>query len=334
MSIELQNRTLSGAIWVIGDEPLQFNETLDQLRQSARQQGYGEREVYDVEPGFNWEALFANSRMKSLFAAKTVVDVRLHHPPDAATLKQITQAITSWPADKLLLLSYAVAEGTPTKKLAWVKRLPDTLLLIQIKKIPPYKLPNWLQQRARQQRITLTTEAARRLAQLTEGNLIAAIQELQKLQLNDPERQQFDIEQLKTLQQSAHYTPFALWDAILERNPQRAVQIVQTLRAEGEAVPQLLWLIERELTCMVEASSYLSRRQSLQPLWQERNLFNSLRPATEKLLQSHSELFWQQALIRTAAIDRLGKSEESDLAWWQLEELVAKLATPQVAHAH
>ena len=39
---------------VSGDEPLQLNEATDVLRAAARAQGYSEREVLQVEAGFDW----------------------------------------------------------------------------------------------------------------------------------------------------------------------------------------------------------------------------------------------------------------------------------------
>ena len=40
--------------FVHGDEPLQVAECTDLIRAAARQQGYTDREVFSVEPGFDW----------------------------------------------------------------------------------------------------------------------------------------------------------------------------------------------------------------------------------------------------------------------------------------
>ena len=51
-----------------GDEPLQLGEAADAVRGTARAQGFTEREVMDVDKGFDWNNLIAAGNALSLFA--------------------------------------------------------------------------------------------------------------------------------------------------------------------------------------------------------------------------------------------------------------------------
>ena len=55
-------RGLAPVYLVYGDEPLQVRESLDAIRATAKTQGFLERQVFDVERGFDWSSLRAELR--------------------------------------------------------------------------------------------------------------------------------------------------------------------------------------------------------------------------------------------------------------------------------
>ena len=66
-------------IYVIsGDEPLLAQEAADAIRKAAREQGYTEREVLDIDTGFNWGNLTAATQSMSLFGERKILDLRLN----------------------------------------------------------------------------------------------------------------------------------------------------------------------------------------------------------------------------------------------------------------
>jgi DNA polymerase III, delta subunit len=62
---------------VSGDEPLQLMECTDAIRSAARQQGYGTRDIFEVDNEFDWNSLYASSNSLSLFAEKKLIDLRM-----------------------------------------------------------------------------------------------------------------------------------------------------------------------------------------------------------------------------------------------------------------
>ena len=57
---------------VSGDEPLQAMETTDLIRSSCREQGYAEREIFEVDASFEWQDFNDEAASMSLFASLPV----------------------------------------------------------------------------------------------------------------------------------------------------------------------------------------------------------------------------------------------------------------------
>ena len=66
-------RGLSPIYLVGGEEPLILLECCDQIRAAAKAQGFVERELLQVEQGFDWSAL-RQAATPSLFATRKIID--------------------------------------------------------------------------------------------------------------------------------------------------------------------------------------------------------------------------------------------------------------------
>ena len=62
---------------VTGDEHLLVQEALDAIRLAAREQGFGERELYTATTGFDWGDLAGAGGNLSLFADRRIIELRL-----------------------------------------------------------------------------------------------------------------------------------------------------------------------------------------------------------------------------------------------------------------
>ena len=62
---------------IFGDEPLLAMEAADSIRQTARHQGFTEREVYHVDASFDWNEVSLSSCSMSLFAEQKIIEIRL-----------------------------------------------------------------------------------------------------------------------------------------------------------------------------------------------------------------------------------------------------------------
>ena len=70
-------RGLASVYLVSGDEPLQLQECLDQLRAAARADGFTDRVVLHADARFDWSTLKQLGENLSLFAERRIIDLRL-----------------------------------------------------------------------------------------------------------------------------------------------------------------------------------------------------------------------------------------------------------------
>ena len=66
------SQTLAHIYVLSGDEPLQLEEALDYLRETARKKGFNEKIRFDIGPKFEWQALEQEIQSMSLFSEKRI----------------------------------------------------------------------------------------------------------------------------------------------------------------------------------------------------------------------------------------------------------------------
>ena len=92
-------------------------------------------------------------------------------------------------------------------------------------------------------------EAASLLAELVDGNLLAASQEIEKLKLLLPENKLQVSAQIvrDCVVDSARYNAFNLVDAALKGNTKECVKMLAGLHDEGVEPLSLIWILSREV---------------------------------------------------------------------------------------
>tara|TARA_B100000401_G_C52417416_1_gene536484 strand:- start:66 stop:602 length:537 start_codon:yes stop_codon:yes gene_type:complete len=108
-------------------------------------------------------------------------------------------------------------------------------------------MPDWIKAKSRDLNLEINEQAVRLLAERTEGNLLAASQELMKLSLLFPE-QEISMENMeKSISNSSKFGIFDLSNSFLEGNKKRTVKIIEMLKAEGTQPPLVLWALSKEV---------------------------------------------------------------------------------------
>ncbi|OGT90939.1 MAG: DNA polymerase III subunit delta [Gammaproteobacteria bacterium RIFOXYA12_FULL_61_12] len=232
---------------ISGDEPLQLNESADALRRAAVRNGFSERILFEVQAGFQWGDLAGEANSLSLFADKRLIDLRLKSSAIGVEgSKALADYCAAPPPDTLLLITAPKLEH---KQLGtkWVKAIETVGVLVQIWPITADRLTPWLEQRMRSKGLTPEAGVVPMLAERVEGNLLAAVQEIEKLLL----LQGPGVVSVQALTQavadSARFDVYNLVDKALQGDAARCVRILAGLRAEGVAEPIVLWALAREL---------------------------------------------------------------------------------------
>ena len=133
-----------------------------------------------------------------------------------------------------------------TQKSAWVQALDAAGVWVVAQPVTAERFPAWLRTRAAAEGITLDDAAVDALSQHTEGNLLAAVQELRKLSLAGCS--QVDAAQvLASSAQSSRFDVNQLGEAVLTGDTHRALRILAGLHAAGVEPTLILWAVCQEL---------------------------------------------------------------------------------------
>jgi DNA polymerase-3 subunit delta len=229
-----------------GDDPLLTVEAGDALRAAARQQGFAERSVLVVTPGFRWEELAYAAGNMSLFGGRTLIDLRLPSGKPGReggeVLQRYCQAL---PTDVLTLITLPEMDWR-AKKAAWFTALMAAGVVLECNAPPLARLPQWLAQRLAAQQQSAPPEALEFIALHVEGNLLAAHQEIQKLGLLYPAGILSLAQVSAAVLNVARYDIDDLKNALQARDLARCVRTLDGLRAEDAAPPLVLWTLTME----------------------------------------------------------------------------------------
>jgi DNA polymerase-3 subunit delta len=230
-----------------GDEPLLVQEAVDLIRAACKKADYSERTILHVERQFDWAQLNDEANALSLFAEKKLIELRLgKSKPGIPGAKSIMQYLAQPSEDNILLIECGKLDASATKS-KWLKSVEQAGCFVQVWPVGIEEMPRWLSNRAKKMQLNLTNEALSLLSERLEGNLLAAVQELEKLKLNYPDSKITDDKVLASVEDSSRYDIFNLTDASVAGNSQQAARILSHLRTEGLEPTIALWALSKEV---------------------------------------------------------------------------------------
>ncbi len=300
---------------VSGDEPLLTAEAADAVRARARDAGFTERDVHFIERAADWDEVRASAANLSLFAARRVMEIRLASArPGTAGNAALIALLEAHDPDTLFLI-LAPRLDRDAQGADWVRAVEAHGAWVQIWPVDPQRLVAWLKGRCRRLKLEASDEALELLAARTEGNLLAAHQELTKLTLLAPGGRVTPDAVLASVADSARFDVFRLGEAVLAGETARALRVLAGLRAEGTEPTLALWALSRALRDVWSA-----RGGGTPPAWRQRH-----RAALEQALRRASRLPFAALAARAARADRMIKGRVGGDAWDELALLAADM---------
>ncbi|MCX7515388.1 DNA polymerase III subunit delta [Frateuria sp. STR12] len=315
-------------VYLLAGEELLVLEAADALRARARELGYGEREVLEAGPHFDWDDLARSAAGMSLFASRRLLDLRLPTGrPGVEGAKAITAFCADPPPDVTLLIS--AVEWSSKHEGAWTKKVDAAGVLAVFNAPRPQEWGSWIGARLASRGLAATPDAAALLAQRVEGNLLAAAQEIDKLVVLHGSGRIDAAEMENLVADSARYDAFKLTDAAFAGDGGRALHILAGLRGEGEElIPLMGWLVNQlQLALRLANARDFAAQARAERLWPAREQL--FRKALRRAPRDH----WLACLARASRIDRMSKGRERGEPWLEAERLIAAIAEPRVAAA-
>ena len=320
-------KPLAALYLVHGNEPLLVIEAADAIRRTARAQGYDEREVLVVGPGFRWDALQMAAGNLSLFGGNKLVDLRIPSGKPGREGTEALQLHCSRLGEGVVTLITLPQLDWAARKSAWFLALQQAGVAIEANAPDLPRLPDWIAQRLKRQEQSAPPEALEFIAAHVEGNLLAAHQEIQKLALLHPPGA-LTLEQVEdAVLNVARYDVDKLREALLRGDAARCARLLDGLAAEGTAAPLVLWALATELRALAAIRAGLDAGQPLPELLKAERVFDERRrQALQQAVGRVATPRLRAALVHAARIDRMIKGLADGDVWDEFLQLALRVA--------
>lgn len=252
---QLDRGSLAPVYVLAGPEALLVLEAADAIRSKARDAGFAEREVLHVESGFDWDQLAQAGSSLSLFAERRIIEL---HLPEKGPGKKGSAALIEYIQhghDDTLLLVIATPATTAMRKNAWYRKLGAAGAAMFAWPVSRQQLPGWIQQRARSRGLQLASDGTQLLADLTEGNLLACAQEIDRLALLHGSEPVSATGVAAAAGDQARFGIFDLPAKALDGDAAGALRSLRRLREEGVDDVPILWALVRETRLLYRAAN-------------------------------------------------------------------------------
>lgn len=312
---------------VFGEETLLAIEAADRIRTALRAQGYGEREVLVVEPGFKWTDLANAASSQSLFATRKLLEIRIPTgkpgTEGSAALQRFSERL---PQDTVTLVQLPAMDWRAQKS-SWFDALESAGVCVEARAVARKALPQWIAGRLKAQKQDADAETLAFIAERVEGNLMAAYQEVQKLALLFPPGRLAFEDVREAVLDVARYDVFELGAAMLEGDPLRLARMVEGLKGEGAAPPLALWALTEEIRTIGRIVSGASAGKPITALLREARIRD---PAHQSLMQANYRRYTMtqvtDALRHAAGVDRMIKGLNKGDVWDELLQLALRFS--------
>lgn len=318
---------------VTGDDPLLTIEAADALRGIARTAGFLDRSSFLMDARSDWSTLGVATGSGSLFGDKQLMEISL---PTGKPGKQGADALIALAArcrgqaeEVLTIVSLPRLDKT-ARDSKWASALLSTGTTLEMASIERHQLPDWIAQRLARQSQQADAATLQWLADKVEGNLLAAHQEILKLGLLfEPGTLNHEaVEQ--AVMNVARYDVFGLRDAMLNGDVPRMIRIMTGLKAEGEALPLVLWAIGEEIRILARIAQGIAAGQDISSMLRSQRVFGQHERLARLALSRVPARNWVAAVQHAHEVDRLikGLSVEGRLQdpWEEMTRLAMRVA--------
>ena len=327
------DKPLAPVYLIAGPERLRVLEAADGVRQAARAQGIGEREVFQVDAReFDWAQLSAGFNAPSLFSPRRLVELRLPSGKPGKEGSEVLRQFCEQPPEDVVLLITSEEWSRAHQQGKWFEAVSRIGVVAVAWAIKPHELPEWIERRLRRHGLRAERDAVMLLAERVEGNLLAAAQEIDKLALL-AQGKTLDLTTMQDLvAESARYDIFRLLEACLSGQADAVLRMLAGLRGEGEQVAGLLPMVIRELLAAAALAQVAASGGNLAAEFKARGVWEARQAPYRRALDRHADpKRWERLLAEASRVDRMAKGRLPGDPWLGLERLLLAVAAAPAA---
>lgn len=315
-------------IYVIcGNDVALEMDVRDEIVEAAHQVGISDFEVSPLSESasrartktVDWNGLVSDVSESSLFAARKIVEFQVRA---SALNDQGINTLASHAESKSqnLLLVRIVSFENRDKRKSWYKKVrssPDIPFIVA-DELNQRELSNWLKGKLKKLDITLTEDAAQKLTELCEGNLLAIRQELDKFALIfEPGStvEEKDIE----LRDVSNADMLELVDAVFSGQTQLIVKRMDALKRQPKSSAR------SELAILNMVAQTLTLAQSVS-FGDQAKISSFQRRRVDQICRTHSPRAIEALLFECAQYNSMFLGMARGDAWIHLQSLLLAVA--------
>ena len=326
---QLQNslsNQLASTYFAFGAEILLVEQSLSMIKGIARENGFNERFRFDIDGNFSWDSIISLISSPSLFAEKRIIECRFTTGKIGVKgSKALTEILQTLPDDILLIISSGKLEMAQQKS-KWFKTLDKKGIIIQHWEVQSNQLVGWITRNMSQLGLDSNIEVANAIAYCTEGNLLASMQEIQKLKIAYPDGKINLREYLNQIDQQSQYSVFGMIDSALQGDTDKVNKVFNSLIDDSTPPVILVSSLYREIKNLVSMSIELKTNQTIESILNNHRVWQKRKPLISNALKKHSYQKLQKLLLRLGRIDRSLKGMDNLDVYDELQNVVIALS--------
>ncbi len=324
---------LPRVILLNGNEPLLVEEALDRVRGVLKEQGFSERLRYQLETGFDWSQLTGVGQAMSLFAERRIVELRVPKSLGTAGTKAITDYCENASEDDILIVMMPALDKRQ-RSAKWVKAIESVGWLADGHDVSLQQFPAWLRQRLQSRALRVESGVIELMTEQLEGNVMAAAQEVDKLQVLAKDGALTLKLVTDSLADQARFDVYALTDSCLLGDFSRVLRIKNRLQSEGVEPVIMVWALVREIRTLAAISSGMQRGQNKSMLFKQYRIWSKRESLVNTALNRLATPTLHDLLQRAAYLDQSVKGQrylEVGNLWFQIEQLCCRFCGVELA---
>ena len=326
---QLQNslsNQLASTYFAFGAEILLVEQSLSMIKGIARENGFNERFRFDIDGNFSWDSIISLISSPSLFAEKRIIECRFTTGKIGVKgSKALTEILETLPDDILLIISSGKLEMAQQKS-KWFKTLDKKGIIIQHWEVQSNQLVGWITRNMSQLGLDSNIEVANAIAYCTEGNLLASMQEIQKLKIAYPDGKINLREYLNQIDQQSQYSVFGMIDSALQGDTDKVNKVFNSLVDDSTPPVILVSSLYREIKNLVSMSIELKTNQTIESILNNHRVWQKRKPLISNALKKHNYQKLQKLLLRLGRIDRSLKGMDNLDVYDELQNVVISLS--------
>ena len=318
--------------FVFGEEILFLNEAIDKIKRAALDQGFNQQRRFFVKRGFDFGELLEAIQSFGLFAEKTFIHVSLDEVKtiDAGMREKLLLVINDLHDDVVLLISKAHKADKKTSNSAIANRIAENGICLPLYALPERQFTSWLDNRAKFRNLILAEDAIQFLSLMTEGNLLAASQEIDKLAIllgaTSSNKVPVELEALQNaIDDSAKHSIFDIGQAWLSGDAARCLRIIERLQEQGTQPASLIWTLSKDIGQLASVLEAKENGQNLASAMRSAGIWRAQEAAYHSAAKRLSLKSLGIAQRQLAALDLSSKGMHASDSFAWLQDMLLQL---------